>query len=373
MTSAKGVLFRLFLLGGIILSIGIIHKSLPLHHAPAAMLLVQKSFFLPVILASFWFGLRGGLVASCIALLFYPHSMGGMAGGSIGGLEMTSPLFNAGEKADMVLLLLVGCVTGFLRESAMKRQLILEKIAQERDDAFKKLKESVEKIKEQERLAVLGKFSAVIAHEVRNPLYGMLGAVEILEKKIAKEEKSYFCITTLTKEIERLTRLTTQFLEYAKPKPEGENCTLPLRSLIEERVQLLKQESEDISCIIEGDEGKTLRIKGNADALAQLFQNLLLNAKEALKEEEAPIIRIGITEEERMVHIALKDNGNGMGNKERKQLFEPFFTTKKSGSGLGLLIVSQVIHQHGGKIEVESEPGKGSVFHLYFPLLQQEG
>ncbi len=363
-------LSRVFFLSAILLTIGFLHKALPLHQTPGIMLLVQKLFFLPVILASFWFGLRGGIGTSLFALLLYPHSM---------EMSAEETLFDAGEKADMVLLVLVGCVTGLLRDSALKRQDALEKASAERDEAYRKLQKSIERIKEQEGLAVLGRFSAVIAHEVRNPLYGMLGAVEILEKKIHKKDKSYFCIETLTKEIERLTRLTGQFLDYAKPAVSGEKQEVSLYPFLEEKLRFFQQgevaknDEPSVSYRLEGDATKPYIIKGDPDALSQLFLNLLANAKEAVmnvQEKREGMITLRIIDKGEHIEVQVEDNGCGMTEEEQLHLFKPFFTTRNMGSGLGLMVVSRILREHHASVEVKSRLHEGSCFHLFFSRLR---
>ena len=147
----------------------------------------------------------------------------------------------------MILLFIVAFTTGILRDIIYQKNIQLKKTAEERDKALKDLKASLETIKKQERLAGVGEFSSIVAHEVRNPLYGMLGAVEIIEKKIKREDKEYFCISTLKKEIERLKKLTESFLLYSSPSIVKEKKKVNISSLLDNIVSFFKETEKNTS------------------------------------------------------------------------------------------------------------------------------
>ncbi|MBF0275984.1 MAG: GHKL domain-containing protein, partial [Nitrospinae bacterium] len=262
----------------------------------------------------------------------------------------------------------IGFTTGFLSDIIHKKNKQLEKIAQERDQASKELEESVEIIKEHERLAGIGEFSAVVAHEVRNPLYGMLGAVEIIEKKIDKKDKAFFCINTLKKEIERLKRLTSDFLLYASPK-KHENERLDIVEIIKNRIEMTSktEKRSEIQFSFQGNEN-AIFIDGNKDSLEQVIHNILNNASEAMINRISPTITVTFEKNEGLVKILLEDNGKGMDEKTSQEVFKPFFSQSDNGTGLGLSISKRIIEEHGGTISLHSKPNKGTTVEITLPL-----
>jgi len=335
-----------------VLGLYLIHNNISLHLTPFLMILVQKLFFVPVILASFWYGFRGGFPVSLLCVVLYPHQHHMME---------HNHFFVAGQNTDMVLLLIVGVITGFLRD-------VIQKTADERDIALKKLEKSIEKIKENERLAVLGEFSAAIAHEVRNPLYGMLGSVEILEKKIDKDDNAFFCIPILKKEIERLKRLTGNFLLYAH-QIGMERTKVDLVELIKERAALLRDDVNFARVVVSIQEPeKSILIEGHEDSLQQVFLNLFYNAADALVQVEKPEVRVSVSINDGNYVITVSDNGCGMDRETLESAFKPFFSGKQKGTGLGLAITKRIIDEHHGSIRIESEPEKGATFVISLPV-----
>jgi len=223
------------------------------------------------------------------------------------------------------------------------------------------LREMEENLRNQQKLAAVGKLAAGIAHEIRNPLASISGSVQLLSSQAGNEEdKKLFNI--VIKETDRLNLLITEFLDYAKPLPPPTEH-VKLIPLINEVLELIKFNQKlrtdvKVECLWQGDHN----ILGYKDKLKQAFLNIIINAYQALESSITPIIIIRLDREGDQVIIRIKDNGSGMKNETRNRIFEPFFTTKVKGTGLGLAVTHKIFEAHGASIMVESEEGRGTEF-----------
>jgi two-component system sensor histidine kinase PilS (NtrC family) len=213
-----------------------------------------------------------------------------------------------------------------------------------------------------ERLALLGRFAAGVAHEIRNPLASISGSIELLRQSASLEGENERLMNIVLREVERLDRLINEILVFARPsKPDFKSLTL--NNLINEVCELFSHDhpqlevvqSVDLSVVVRADDQK----------LRQVMLNLLLNAQDALKGTGR--IEIGLAQENGFAVISVADHGKGMERETRDRLFEPFFTTKPGGTGLGMAIVNQIVADHGGRIEVDSALDKGTTFRILLP------
>ena len=215
-----------------------------------------------------------------------------------------------------------------------------------------------------EKLSVLGELSAHLAHEIKTPLTSISGCMQMLqhEQNISPEMKTL--IELALKETRRLDSLISSFLSYARPGKRKERINLS--ELVKEIVESFKQTIRANQIKISLDLQPETWIKGNKEELKRVFLNLLTNAQQAMP--KGGKIKIKISTEDDKAVIEIKDTGPGIPPEVQEHLFEPFFTTKPEGSGLGLAIVHKIITEHEGRIEVESEKGKGATFRIYLPL-----
>jgi len=224
-----------------------------------------------------------------------------------------------------------------------------------------RLREIEETLRNQEKLAAVGKLAAGIAHEIRNPLASISGSVQLLSTQAGSEEnKKLFNI--VIKETDRLNLLITEFLDYAKPLPPPTD-QVKLIPLINEVLELLKlnpklRKDVRVECFWQGEHN----ILGYKDKLKQAFLNIIINSYQALENSNAPSLIISLEREGQFVIIRIKDNGCGMKEETRKRIFEPFYTTKVRGTGLGLAVTHKIFESHGASIMVESEEGRGTEF-----------
>jgi two-component system, NtrC family, sensor histidine kinase HydH len=213
---------------------------------------------------------------------------------------------------------------------------------------------------EQNHLAQLGTLSAVLAHEVRNPLSGIKGYAQLLEESIDREQERGFANQVVTEAV-RLEELVTDLLVYAQPAAVKVE-SVGLREAVERVFALLaKQVAEgEVRLVCEPD-GWT-RVRADADRLQQILLNLLLNAVQATPPEG--MVRVSARRRGRRVELFIKDSGRGIDPEDLSRIFEPFFTRRARGTGLGLAICKKFVEEMGGTITVSSVLGEGSVFTL---------
>jgi len=237
-----------------------------------------------------------------------------------------------------------------------------------------KLKAIEEHIQRMERLALAGRMAAEIAHEIKNPLAAMSGAMQMLRSEIAENALNKKLMGIVQREIERINSLVTEFLWMAKGSPKSAQVEdVSICSVIDEIIALLRaQKQVTASHIIRTDFYAKPLIAIDPHHLHRVLWNLSVNALEAMPEGGELSISVNLEEPHdnamRPIRIDIGDTGCGIPEGAFKRIFDPFFTTKTSGTGLGLSIVYQLVEKAGGSIEV-SRPhdGMGTIFSLFFP------
>ena len=206
---------------------------------------------------------------------------------------------------------------------------------------------------DQASLARLGEMAAVVAHEVRNPLAGLRGALQILAQRVGQSGPEHAVIVEMIKRLDGLNDRVTDLLRYAKPRtPQFRR--VPLRTLIENTVTLVHRDPA-LATLEVVVEGLDVPARGDVELLQEVFLNLLLNAGQAM--EGRGVVRVTV-EGGAMATVRVHDQGPGIPPHVRAKLFEPFFTTKRAGTGLGLAIVRRLIElQHGTVLFESSSPG----------------
>lgn len=240
---------------------------------------------------------------------------------------------------------------------------------------LKKLEISV---RQAERLAELGTLAAGMAHEIRNPLSTIKTFVQLLPRKIEKPDFLEKFQRTVPRELDQINRLVEDLLELARV-PKYHFAKTDVQPLLEQTIDFLEEEmqNQQIDCICEYSNDLP-PIQADVSQLAKTFNNLIRNAVQAmpsggkifikaLYQKEAPEDNFKLNSGNGWITLTFQDTGVGISPEDMKNIFNPFFTTKEIGTGLGLSITHKVITEHGGKIEVESGEGKGSLFRIYLP------
>jgi len=221
-------------------------------------------------------------------------------------------------------------------------------------------------LEKSEQLAAVGEMAASIAHEVRNPLAGMKGAMEVLRQCLASDPSRIEVVDELMAQIVRLENLVRDLLTYARPRPLSRQ-PVEVNHLLDRVLRFVQEDggSPDLSVERQYDPDAG-RIVADPQQLEQVFLNLIQNAVQAMEEGGTLAVSTGGTSG--CVEIAFRDTGQGIAVADQPRIFQPFFTTRHRGSGLGLAIVRKIVDDHGGSIEIESRPGVGTTATILLPV-----
>ena len=213
-----------------------------------------------------------------------------------------------------------------------------------------------------EKFAALGRLSAGVAHEIRNPLNSIKGFIQYFQKKLALEPEDYRYTDLMLTEVDRLNRVISKLLAYSKPR-EPRLTIRSAEEIVDHCVRVVEREAREsgVEIIVEPSDPELPLVMVDSDQMTQVFLNILINAIEATPSGEKVSIALVGTHNGRL-QVVTSDKGKGIPRENIDKLFDPFFSTKKKGTGLGLAIVKSIIEGHGGDIDVESEPGKGTKF-----------
>jgi two-component system NtrC family sensor kinase len=222
-----------------------------------------------------------------------------------------------------------------------------------------------------DKLSSIGLLAAGVAHEVNTPLAVISTYAQMLAKQISDDVQKAPLLEKIAKQTFRASEIVNSLLNFSRTSPT-EFVSLDLNKVIRETLTLLEHQLARVGVTIELRLDNALpRVKGNAGKLQQVFLNLFLNSRDAM--ESGGALLVTTAAENGTIRAAVKDSGSGIAPEHLARIFDPFFTTKgatKKGTGLGLSVSYGIVREHGGEIEVESQPGKGTCFTLTFP---QEG
>ena len=235
--------------------------------------------------------------------------------------------------------------------------------------SFNELRDAQEQLLRKEQLATMGELSAVIAHEVRNPLAIVKNAVSGLHRPTLRDTDRQVLLKILDEEADRLNRLVGDLLAYARPVTPQRQA-VQVEDLVRGAVELARaaqQRDDQVGFEVILSEQHT--IQGDPDLLRQALVNVAENAIQAMPDGGTLTVRTFGTTLEGLpgVAIAVRDTGEGMDTLVRSKATDPFFTTRPTGTGLGLAIVHRLIHSHGGKVQIESSYGTGTTVTLILP------
>ena len=232
-----------------------------------------------------------------------------------------------------------------------------------------------EEMRRREWFAKIGEMSAGMAHEIRNPLGGMTGALQMLRKEPTLDAENARLMDIATREATRLNAIVTEFLRYSRP-PDLNLKECDLCEIVNDTAALIRHdgrllESQEVAV---RHDGALPMVQADPDKMKQVFWNLATNALQAMPAGGRLTISTGcrrVTSGKRsgdVVEVLMQDTGTGIKKADLNRIFFPFFTTKQHGSGLGLATAQRIVDQHGGWIRVESEEGKGARFAVCLPV-----
>ena len=311
---------------------------------------------LPVVSAATWFGLAGTLLflaASSAAYLFF-----------LLFVEESSQV-----SADLVLrvasLAMIANLANILAQELREQSAKQRRAAEQLSEAMAQVREAEEAVRRSDRLAALGQLSAGLAHELRNPLGTIKASAEMLGRRVSAEnEVAREMAGFIASEVDRCNSLITRFLEFARPLGARLE-TADLAQILDRAVAQVEREAPGVA-IYKNYQPEIPPFPIDSELMERVFYNLALNAVQATAAGGAVTVKTRAAGG--MAEVAVIDRGSGIGPQDIDAIFNPFFTTKPQGTGLGLAIVSKIVDGHGGKITVESEPGKGSIFRVLLPM-----
>ena len=217
-----------------------------------------------------------------------------------------------------------------------------------------------------EHLATLGELATGLAHEIRNPLAGIAGVIEIIDRDLPATSPARAMMKDVRLEINQINRILTDLLETARPHPPR-MMRSNLNTTVEHAVMLARQQVLSQPIKIELQQAPNLsEVEHDSDQIHQLLLNLLLNAVQAI--EGAGTVRVEIASRDDCACVTVSDTGRGIPEERLAQIFRPFFTTKGNGTGLGLSLARRMVEEHHGRINVTSIVGEGSTFEVLLPF-----
>ncbi|MFQ6002834.1 MAG: ATP-binding protein [Candidatus Zixiibacteriota bacterium] len=232
------------------------------------------------------------------------------------------------------------------------------------------LKKYEEEAKRTERLSALGNLAAGVAHEVRNPLNAISIAAQRLKSEFVpqKGEDEYITFTkTILNEIKRLDNIINQFLGLAKAQKLDLTLT-NMNAFLDELVNLIEIEAKEKNILLTKRIGNLSEIKIDPEEMKKAILNIMRNGVQATPPGKAFKVQAFMDDSQNQIVIKVEDSGPGIPKENLSKIFQPYFSTKEKGTGLGLSIAYRIISDHKGKIEVESELGKGTVFTVKLPI-----
>jgi PAS domain S-box-containing protein len=223
-------------------------------------------------------------------------------------------------------------------------------------------------LREQAALARLGEMAAVVAHEVKNPLAGIRGSLQVIGGRMPGESRDRAVVGDIVDRLDSLNNIVDDLLVFARPR-EPKFAPVVLQDLLRSTAALLKKDPAHSATHLDVADTHVV-VRADAEQLQLVLVNLFLNAAQATHDQGQ--VRVDVSTDDGTCHIAISDNGPGIPEDVRERIFEPFFTTKHRGTGLGLPTAKRVVERHGGTIDIQCPPRGGTVVTVSLPLDPKE-
>ena len=305
--------------------------------------------YIPIILGAIWFGVRGGLAVSLsISALSIPYALFSSHARHNGAVS---------EYIEMIFYVFIGLTAGILIEFQWRERRRREALAQE--------------LAREKHLSSLGEMAAGLAHEIKNPLGSIKGSAEILGDDFPEGTPKHDIIDVLSKETDRLNRVVEDFLNFARPRPI-ERSMVDINTLLEQtasQIEIELRDGQNIRVIRDLDRSIP-RAPFDPGKLQQVFLNIALNAIASMPDGGDLTISSAARERNgrREIVVRFVDQGKGIAPEDAERIFDPFFTRSESGTGLGLSISHTIVQNHGGRIELGSNPPSGTRVDVVLPV-----
>jgi PAS domain S-box-containing protein len=216
-----------------------------------------------------------------------------------------------------------------------------------------------------EKLAATGQLVAQLVHELRNPLSSIKMGLTSIRKRAVLEKENTQIIEIAIRETTHLERLMKEMLAFARPEAlQFTPCQL--NDVLNETLETLSEQLSAAGCALTCEFNSLPDIPIDRNRMQQVFTNVIMNAQQAATENKRLVIRTGITDGS--VFADIKDFGRGIPSDQIERIFDPFFSRREGGTGLGLTVVKTIVEAHGGRVDIDSEPGRGTTIRISLPV-----
>jgi signal transduction histidine kinase len=323
--------------------------------------LLYHLVFLPIVSTGMLFGWRGaGLATLITAAAEAPQVL---------ILWRGEPVYAMDQVGEMLVFGVAGVIVGLFVDRERRQRTKLERTKSELEQVYTELRENLDRLRKAERMFTVAQLSASLAHEIRNPLASISGAAGILKRGHGNPENIRECVEIIDKESQRLSKLLTNFLEFARPRAPRFQRT-DLGAVIDSVIALADHSPGAAAIQFKKEIQPDLpEVECDSEQLKQVLLNLVINAIQATGNGE---VRLCAHARNGTATVSVQDQGHGIPADQQDQIFEPFFTTKEHGTGLGLAIAAKIVEQHGGLLKAESTPGRGLTMMLELPLERKQ-
>lgn len=326
----------------------------------------RRLCYIPIVLAAFAYGPKGGLTtAAAASIAYFPHAFLSH--------HHRDPSPTEDKLSEMVLYFLIGGLTGWLVRRRQQAHAALEQSLAERDLLETELVRAG-------KMSALGELAAGLAHEIRNPLASIMGSAEALMSDYDESHRKYRIGKLMLKEIDRLNRVVSDILGFARPNPP-ERSVQDLTALAKEVVEVTQSEARSRQVAVSVSDQQTEAIAIDRDQIIQVLLNLLLNALQAFdnlpdSDNRQRSVRVEFGDEEvageQFFGVGVLDNGPGITGDDPERIFDPYYSTRGDGTGLGLTVSNRIVEAHDGFMRVERETDKTGVW-FYLPKGEAKG
>lgn len=359
--------FLFFILIAVVISIGLLHFFTPGHLVFYHDTFRRLSYF-PIVLGAIWFGVKGGLILALLSsIAFIPHILLYVGQGTQAYLA---------EMMEIVLYLAAGFVTGVfasrervLREKYQQLSEKLQKSYAQLHEETAQLIEAEKQLAGAQKLSALGKLSASLAHEIKNPLSSIKGTAEILVDEFPPGHPKREFTDILLKETARLNNTVEEILLFSREKKHSGKTVAkePLADVVSHVAALVERQIKDKNIHLQLPGKDTLsNFMVEGGKISQVLLNIMLNAIDSVASQGK--ITVTVEESGDGCFLEVCDNGPGVTETEKEKIFEPFYTGKDEGTGLGLLISRKIVESYGGIISVLDNEGGGACFRIFLPV-----
>lgn len=324
--------------------------------------ILHHSNILPFMIAGLIFGWRGAARAILLAVILQAPS--------IYHHWYTDALDVQDQIVELSTFGIAGLLAGVVADRERMQRRHVEETKQELERVYTELRQNIEHLRKNERLSAAGQLSASLAHEIRNPLASISGAAGILARGNASTASKEECLSILTKESQRLNKLLTNFLDFARPRLPRFQLADPV-AVVHSTTILAQHAAASSGVTLHFETPPELpEIMCDPEQIKQVLLNLILNAVQASQRGDAVTVQMSRTPAQ--LCIDLRDEGCGISSEEQETIFDPFFTTKENGTGLGLAVAANIVAQHGGSLSCLPNPARGMTFRVLLPWQQKD-